>query len=143
MVRLDGALDGVEILLTRRHVLQYNTVFDGGTIGQHTMHGERREEPLADEPLADAAVVEHLRIADVVLIRLRLAVDDNAEHVKNGVTMAVERRALQRIAVGHAVLLPLLVQLLEGQFTVGPERVDDPDVLVEYQSWFHVCKSSK
>jgi len=138
VVRLDGALDGVEILLTRRHVLQYNTVFDGGTIGQHTMHGERREEPLAD-----AAVVEHLRIADVVLIRLRLAVDDNAEHVKNGVTMAVERRALQRIAVGHAVLLPLLVQLLEGQFTVGPERVDDPDVLVEYLSWFHVCKSSK
>ena len=77
------------------------------------------------------------------IIRPGLAVDDDAEHVENGVTMAVERRALQRIAVGHTVLLPLLVQLLEGQFTVGPERVDDPDVLVEYLSWFHVCKSSK
>ncbi len=102
------------------------------------MHGERRKKPLAD-----AAVVEqHLRIADVVLIRLQLAVDDDAEHVENGVAMAVERRALQRIAVGHTVVLPLLVQLLEGQFAIGPERVDDPDVLVEYLSRFHVCKDT-
>jgi hypothetical protein len=25
---------------------------------------------------------------------------------------------------------------------VGPERVDDPDVLVKYLSWFHGCKDS-
>ena len=64
-------------------------------------------------------------------------------HFEDGVTMAVERRALQRIAVGHAVLLPLLVQLFEGQPLMGSERVDDPDVLVEYLSRFHACKSSK
>ena len=56
--------------------------------------------------------------------------------------MAIERRALQRIAVGHAVLLPLLAEFFEGQFAIGPERIDDPDVLAEYLSWFHDCKST-
>ena len=57
--------------------------------------------------------------------------------------MAVERRAIEWIAVSHAVVLPLLVQFFEGQFAIGPERIDDPDVLVKYLSWFHACKSSE
>ena len=56
--------------------------------------------------------------------------------------MTIERGALQRIAVGHAVVLPLLVQFFEGQFAIGLERVDDPDVLVKYLSWFHDCKGT-
>ena len=56
--------------------------------------------------------------------------------------MAVERRALQRIAVGHTIVLPLLIQFFEGQFAIGPKRIDDPDVLVKYLSWFHDCKSN-
>ena len=31
----------------------------------------------------------------------------------------------------------------EGQFAIGPERIDDPDVLVKYLSWFHDCKVKK
>ncbi len=30
-----------------------------------------------------------------------------------------------------------------GEMTEGPERVDDPDVLVEYLSGFHGCKGSE
>jgi len=102
------------------------------------MHGERGEEPLAD-----AVVAEHLLVADEVLVGLLVAVDDDAEHVLNGVAMAVERRALQRVAVGHAVDDPLLVQFFEGQSAIGPERVDDPDVLVKNLSRFHAYKSSR
>ena len=51
---------------------------------------------------------------------------------------AVERRALQRVAVGHGVVLPLLVELFEGQLVMRLERIDDPDVLAEYLSWFHI-----
>ena len=35
--------------------------------------------------------------------------DFDAEHVEDGVAMAVERRSRQWVAVGHTVLLPLLV----------------------------------
>jgi len=50
---------------------------------------------------------------------------------------------LQRVAVGHAVDDPLLVQFFEGQSAIGPERVDDPDVLVKNLSRFHAYKSSR
>ena len=104
---------------------------------QHAMHSEGGEEPTLD-----AVVAEHLLITDVVLIRLGFAMNGNAEHVMDGIAMAVERRTLQWFAVGHAVVLPLLLQFLEGQFMIGPERIDDPDVLVKYLSWFHACKDS-
>ena len=90
-----------------------------------------RNSSPGEEPLADAVVAEHLLVADEVLVGLLVAVDDDAEHVLNGVAMAVERRALQRVAVGHAIDDPFLVQFFEGQSAIGPERVDDPDVLVK------------
>ena len=68
------------------------------------MHGERREQPAFD-----AVVAEHLLIANVVLIRLGIALDDDAKHVLNGVAMTIKRHALQRVAVGHAIVHPLLV----------------------------------
>ena len=102
------------------------------------MNGKRGEEPTLD-----AVVAECLLITDIILIGTWFAVDDNARHILNGIAMAVERRAMQRIAVGHCVIYPLLVQFFEGQFAVGPERIDDPDVLAKYLSWFHDCKSTK
>ena len=90
------------------------------------MDGERGENPSCD-----AVVAEHLRIADVVLVGLWFALDDDAEHVEDGVAMAVERRSWQRVTVGHAVVLPLLAEFLEGQPFIRPERIDDPDVLAE------------
>ena len=41
------------------------------------------------------------------------------------------------VAKGYFAVLPLTVQLLEGQTFIVPERIDDPDVLLEYLSWFH------
>ena len=138
MVGLDGTDDGVEILFASRCILQHQTFLHGSAVCQYAMHGERGEEPALD-----AVVTEHLLVADEVLIRLWLAVNDDAKHVEDGIAMAVERRAIEWIAVSHAVVLPLLVQFFEGQFAIGPERIDDPDVLVKYLSWFHACKSSE
>ena len=76
-------------------------------------------------------------IADIIFVGTRLTVDDDAEHFKNGVSMAVERRALQRVAVGHAVVNPFPVQFLERQFTTASERIDEPNVLMENLRYFH------
>ena len=100
------------------------------------MNGERGEDPALN-----TVIIQHLQVADVVLVGLWFALDDDAEHIKDGIAMAVERRALQRIAIGHTVVLPLLIQLLERQSLIGPELIDDPDILVKYLSWFHDCKT--
>ena len=84
-----------------------------------------------------AIVAEHLAIADIIFVGTRLAIDDDAEHFKNGIAMAVERRALQRVAVGHAVVNPFPVQFLERQFTTASERIDEPNVLMENLRYFH------
>ena len=99
------------------------------------MYGECREKPTLD-----AIVAKHGFIADIIFIGLLVAVDDNARHIENGVAMAIERGTLQRVAVGHLVILPLLVQFFKGLLSVGPKRIDDPDVLLKYLSWFHDAK---
>jgi len=134
----DGVDDDVEKLLAGRCTFQYQAFFHGSTVGQYTVDGKRGEKP----PL-DAVVTEHLSVADIVLIGLGLAVDDDAKHVLNGIAMAIERRALQRVAVGHVIIYPLLVQFFEGQLAIGPERIDNPDVLIKNLSWFHDCKGTK
>ena len=48
-----------------------------------------------------------------------------------------------RRLVGHAVGHPLLVQFAQGQLMIGPKRINNPDVLVKYLSWFHACKDTK
>ena len=127
VVGVDSADDDVEILLAGRCILQHQAFLHCRTVGQHTMYGERGEEPALD-----AVVAEHLMITDVVFVGAFVAVDDDAKHLENGITMAVERRALQGVAVGYLVSLPFLVQLLEGEAPVGPKSIDNPDILVKY-----------
>ena len=50
------------------------------------MHGERREEPALD-----AVIAEYLLVADLVLIRPGLAVDNDTKHVEDGIAVAGER----------------------------------------------------
>ena len=131
-VGLDGAKDGLLEFLTGRHVFQHDTVFNGGAVGQHAMHAER-----GVEPSLDAVVGQHVLVADVILIGFRFAVDDDAKHVDDVITIAIKRGALQWFAVANVVVLPFLLYISEGQALVSPERVDDPDILVEFDCWFH------
>ena len=85
-VGVDGADDDVEILFAGRGILEHQTLLHGGTVGQHAMDGERGEEPMFD-----AVVAEHILIADEVLVKTFVAVDDDAKHIQNGIAMAVER----------------------------------------------------
>ena len=136
-VGLDGAKDGLLEFLTCRHVLQHDTVFHRGAIGQHAMHAE-----CGVKPSLDAVVGQNLLIANVILIGSGLAVDDNTEHVDDVITIAIKRGALQWFAVAHVVVLPFLLYVSEGQALVSPEGVDDPDILVEFDCWFHACKDT-
>ena len=131
----DGTDDGLEVFLASGHVLEHHVLLNRGTVGQHTVYGEGGEEPSLD-----AAVSEHLRVEDIVLVGPGIALDDDAEHVEDGVAMAVERRSYQRIAVCHPIVLPLPADFLKRESPMRLERVDDPDVLVEYLSWFHAAK---
>ena len=138
VVSLDGADDSLKVFLARWRTLEHHVLLNRCAVGQHAVNGERGEYPSLN-----AVVVQHLGIADVVLVGPWFALDDDAEHIKDGVAMTVERRSLQRIAVGHLVVLPLTADFLEGETFVRPERVDDPDVLAEDHCWFHVCKDKK
>ena len=138
VVSLDGADDRLEVFLSRWRTLEHDVLLDRCAVGQHAVNGERGEDPTLD-----TVVVQYLGIADVVLVGPWFALDDDAEHIKDGVAMTVERRSLQRVAVGHLVVLPLPADFLEGQPFVRPERIDDPDVLAEDHCWFHDCKDKK
>ena len=137
VVSLDGADDRLEVFLSRCRTLKNHVLLDWCAVGQHAVNGERGEYPSLN-----AVVVQHFGIADVVLVGPWLALDDDAEHVEDGVAVAVKRRSLQRIAVGHLVVLPLTADFLEGETFVRPERINDPDVLAEDHCWFHVCKDN-
>ena len=102
------------------------------------MHSKCREQPTFN-----STIVQCIHITDVVLIRFRLAIDNDAKHSQDGVAMAVKRRTLQRVAVDYAIIHPLLVQFAQGQLMIGPKRINNPDVLVKYLSWFHACKDTK
>ena len=129
LVGLHGADDGLEELLAGGHVLEDDPLLDGKAVGEHAAHSERREHP----PL-HRVVVEHLGIIDIVAIAvLDVALDDDAEHVEDGVAMAVERRPRQGGTVGHLVVDPPLTELVERQPAVAPQRVDQPDILVKDQ----------
>ena len=137
MVSLDGANDSLKVFLARWRTLEHHVLLNRCAVGQHAVNGERGEDPTLD-----TVVVQYLGIADVVLVGPWFALDDDAEHVEDGVAVAVKRRSLQRIAVGHLVVLPLTADFLEGETFVRPERIDDPDVLAEDHCWFHVCKDN-
>ena len=86
VVSLDGADDGLEVFLARWRTLKHYVLLDRCAVGQHTMHGKRGEYPALD-----TVVVQHLRIADVVLVGLWFTLDDDAEHIKDGIAVAIER----------------------------------------------------
>ena len=127
----------MNLFLNLRYCFDFLAFLDGCAVAEHAVHGERGEEP----PL-NGAVAQRVFIADVVFVGLLVALNDDAEHGEDGVAVAVERRALQGVAVGNSVGHPLLAQLLEGEFLVGSERVNNPDVLAEGLSSFHHCKST-
>ena len=132
LVLFDGADDGLQELLTCRHILENDTIFQRDTVGEHATHGERGEHPALQ-----TVVVEHLRIIDVIPI-ISIALDNNAKHIEDGVTMAVERGTREGIAIRHLVLFPSPTQLIEAQASMTPQRIDEPDILLKDQGRLHV-----
>ena len=126
-VVLYGREDGVEEFKSGRYILKHHAFLHYGAVGQHSVDGERREEPALD-----VVIAQHIGIVDEVLVCLFLALYDDAEHTAYGIAVAVERRTRQGIALGNHVFLPFLVQFLEGKTTIRPERIDDPNNMIEF-----------
>ena len=61
------------------------------------------------------------------MVGLLVAVDNDAEHVLNGVTIAVERRAVEHVA--HLVGRPFLLQRLQREALVLPDGRYQPQAL--------------
>ena len=119
----DGTDDNRQELHACRHALQHHPLLHRSAVGQHAVHGHRREHPALN-----AVIVEHLRIRDVVLVRLRLTLYDDTEHVEDGIAMPVERRANQGVAPIHLVFHPFPLEFLQCQSPVFPQRIDKPKI---------------
>ena len=137
-VQLDGIDDRRQVLLTRRHILQQDAVLHRRTVRECHVHCQRRHQPLLY-----AAVGKHAVIGDMIHVGALPTFDDNAEHIEDGITVAVERCTRQRVALCHLVSHPTLVDLLERHPLVPLQRRQQPRILMEYIRLFHTaCKGS-
>ena len=61
------------------------------------------------------------------------------------ISMDADHKACKNMIERDSITCPTVLepQLFEGQLPKGPERIDNPDVLVKYLSWFHCCKNTK
>ena len=127
----DGLQDHRQELVSRWHILQYDTFFDGRAVAECQARGEGREEPLL------RAVALDLRgVADIIMIGL-VALDHESEHVEDRIAVFVEAASWQGIAVGHLVCHPQVVQFAERQLPALSQRVHDPHVVLELLSVCH------
>ena len=107
---------------------------DGLTVGKDGAHGKGIQHPALQ-----GVVIKHLRVVYVVSVTiLGITLYYHSEHVQDGITMAVESRAGKGIAVGHFIILPLVVDLFESHPSIPAKRVHQPDILGENEGWFHV-----
>jgi hypothetical protein len=64
-------------------------VLQSHVLVEHVAHTERREKPVLY-----AVLLQHLLVADIVSIPvLPVTIDNDTEHIENGITMAVESGA--------------------------------------------------
>lgn len=77
----------------RAQLLQHDAVFEWGAVRQGCVDSERREHPSLN-----GVVVEHVRVGDVIfVVMFRVALDDDAEHIEDGVLVAIEGETVERI----------------------------------------------
>ena len=131
VVLLHGANDGLQELLTRWRTLQNDATADRSTVRQCRADSQRGEHPTLDR-----VIIDHLGIGNIVFVCLRLTVDNDAEHVEDGVLVAIERSAVEGFAAYHIVLHPQVVNLFEREPLVLAQRIDEPDVLLEILAGF-------
>jgi hypothetical protein len=62
---------------------------------------------------------------------MSLAFNHNAEHIQNGIPMAVESRTMQPQATTHFRIHPFLINLGKGNLTIPVYDVYQPYTLLE------------
>ena len=132
-VQFHGLNQYRQVILACRHILKDNPVLHSHTVRKNGTHSQRREEPALDR-----VILQHLRIGDIVFIPIRLVALNHQSHdILDGITMTVECRALQGIAVSHLVFNPLLIQFLKSHAPKASYGGNQPHVLLENLRLFH------
>ena len=130
---LHGLDEPVQELALGRDGLQDDAVVHALALREFKVHGHRGQHPVLDGTL-----LQDLLVVDVVPEAVLLvALDDDPEHVQDGVAMAVEGRPGDGHALAHVRPHPKVVDFLEGQFPAAMDDVHQPDVLFVEVVGFH------
>ena len=124
---VEGVDDGLVVLHALGRILDEDTVAHVLCLVDELADGEARDEPVGEVRLV---VVHGLDVPSVAV--LAVAGDDDAEDVLDGVESVVEGAFGQGCAVAEGgFLLPVLVDLVEGQLTMLLEEVDEPEAAAQ------------
>lgn len=122
-------------LQERRHMVASggNLVYDDTTFKREVLPDEIADSKRFKHPFFELVLVDVLRIGYVIEIATDLlTVYHDAELFENGVAPAVERGAMERLAVAQIfVALPLLGQVLVGDFPGTADCVNQPCVFLQ------------
>ena len=120
-VQSDGLDYHRQELLALGHALQNDAVLHRRTVGQCHVHRHRRQQPTLNRMVGQLA-----RVREIILVLL-VALHHQAKQLEDFVTIAVERRAIERVA--HLVGRPFLLQRLQREALVLPDGRYQPQAL--------------
>ena len=124
---VEGIDDGLVVLHALGRILDEDAVAHVLCLVDELADGEARDEPVGEVRLV---VVHGLDVPSVAVAAV--AGDDDAEDVLDGVESVVERAFGQGCAVAEGgFLLPVLVDLVEGQLTMLLEQADEPEAAAQ------------
>ena len=124
---VEGIDDGLVVLHALGRILDEDTVAHVLRLVDELADGEARDEPVGEVRLV---VVHGLDVPSIAVAAV--AGDDDAEDVLDGVESIVEGAFGQGCAVAEGgFLLPVLVDLVEGELTMLLEQVDEPEAAAQ------------
>ena len=75
-------------------------------------------------------------VTNIVMIG-GVTLDDESEHIQDGIAVFVEAAAWQGITVSHLVGDPQLIKFTEPQFAVLSQCIHQPHIVLELLSYIH------
>ena len=124
----------MQILSIGWNGLQHDAVMHTLVFCKDAVHRHRGEHPVLD-----GILLQHIGIVDVIAESVLLvALDDDAEHVQNSITVAVEGAAGNGHALARLRLKPATVDLFERYLPGLVDGVYQPDVFLKECVRFHV-----
>ena len=120
--------DGVQVLLSRRHILKEYAVLDALTGCQGVAHAVGAVDPRTQSVVGDVVLV----LDEVAVVAATLVLDVEAEHVADGVAPVVERAQRQvQAAADVGIVAPSFVDRLEREALGAVDGLDEPHIFAD------------